>query len=70
LVWFTHLDVCKIQNHEFYNSTTKLVTFGIGLAITFGVSLVVSGIIEAKQAHAAIPFDPDMFKRLSSRGFD
>jgi hypothetical protein len=34
------------------------------------VSLVVSGIIKAQQAHAAIPFDPDMFKRLSSRGFD
>jgi hypothetical protein len=48
----------------------KLVTLGIGLAITFGVSLVVSGIIKAQQAHAAIPFDPDMFKRLSSRGFD
>jgi hypothetical protein len=57
----------KIMN--FITVQPKLVTFGIGLAITFGVSIVVSGIIEAKQAHAAIPFDPDMFKRLSSRGF-
>ncbi len=31
----------------------KLVTLGIGLAITFGIGII-SGIIEAQQAHAAL----------------
>jgi hypothetical protein len=57
----------KIMN--FITVQPKLVTFGIGLAITFGVSIVVSGIIKAQQAHAAIPFDPDIFKRIPGRGF-
>ena len=47
----------------------KLVTFGIGLAITFGMSLAVSGIIEAQQAHAVLAVDPDIFKRIPGRGF-
>jgi len=32
----------------------KIATLGIGLAITFGMSLVVSGMIELQQAHAAV----------------
>jgi hypothetical protein len=31
----------------------KLVTFGIGLAVTFGVAVIV-GISEAQQAHASV----------------
>jgi hypothetical protein len=57
----------KIMN--LITAQPKLVTFDIGLVITFGVSLVVSWIIEAQQTHAVLAVDPDIFKRIPGRGF-
>ena len=48
----------KIMNWTFIKHP-KLITYGIGFAVTFGIGLAI-GIIEHNQAFAQIPKSPDI----------
>ena len=54
-----YLNVNKTQYHEHCYSTSKLVTFGIGMVVTFGIFAVASSLIPVAHVFAARdPIEP------------